>query len=65
MRTQTHSDRAIEAAVKALGPTNPRTAALLLFLAAARHMGAILDEPETAAEFAYMAADELATGVVR
>lgn len=59
MRTQTHSERALDAAVEALGPTNPRTAAILIFFAAARHMGYVLGSPETAAELAYMMADEL------
>jgi len=57
---KTHSDRAIEAALAAFGG-HPNTALLTLFFATARRMGEVIDR-ESAAEFAYMAADDLATG---
>lgn len=60
MATQTHSERAMAAALQAMGNTSPGTSAVLLFLAAAKYLGEVAD-PEMAAEIAYKAADELAT----
>lgn len=62
LRTSTHGKRAVEAALAALDPCHHRTAVIVLFFAAARELGATFDA-ETAAELAYMMADELATGV--
>jgi hypothetical protein len=61
MRTLTHSERAMQAAIEAFGMDNDRAAAVYIFIAAARHLGRIV-ESETAAGLAYMMADELATG---
>lgn len=61
MKTRRHSARAIDAAIEAMGCPHPRTAAVTLFLAAARHLGHVLDDPKAASELAYIAADELAT----
>lgn len=63
MATKTHSDRAMEAALKTLSGTTPRNAAVLLFIAAAHHMAKVVDDNSSAAELAYMLADEMATGV--
>ena len=63
MTTKTHSARAMEAALKAFDGTSARNAAVLLFFASARHMAAVLKDNPTAAELAYMIADEIVTGV--
>ena len=46
----------------ALGSPHPRTAAVALFFAVARHLAVVLDDRQTASELAYIIADELATG---
>jgi phytoene/squalene synthetase len=55
MKTRTHSDRAIAAAIETMGSPHPQTAAVTLFFAMARHMARVVDDPN-------MVADELATG---
>jgi hypothetical protein len=60
-RVMTHGERAIAAAMEALHPCHERTAAIVLFFAAARLVGQTFDA-ETAGSIAYMMADELATG---
>lgn len=61
MSTITHGDRAMQAAVEAFGMKNERAAAVYIFIAAARHLGRVVNDPKTAGELAYMMADELAT----
>jgi hypothetical protein len=58
---RTHGDIALEAALASMEGANPRSAAIVLFFAAARHLGNTFDAP-TAGSLAYMMADELATG---
>jgi hypothetical protein len=53
-------ERALEVAIKAFGSTE-RNAAVVLFFAAARRLARTV-EPETAAELAYMAADDMVKG---
>ena len=61
-RPQLRSEAAIEEAIEAIGPCNPRTAAVLMFIASARHLAEVLSEnPRQASELAYIMADELAT----
>lgn len=64
MTTRTHSERAIEVAVQTLGARDPRTAALVLFFGAAKHLADTIGQ-EGAAEIAYQAADHIATGAKR
>lgn len=59
MKTRTHSERAMEAALTAFGSSNERAAAVCVFIAAARHLGEVVG-PKSAAELAYMMADEQA-----
>jgi hypothetical protein len=54
------SDRAVAAALEAIGPCAQETSALLLFLAAARHFEATVGR-KYAAETVYREADRIAT----
>jgi len=59
MKTQTHSQRALAAAFKAMGPCHERTAVVVLALGIAEEARRLLG-PEKAAELAYQIADQLA-----
>lgn len=59
MSTRTHTDRAIKAAIKAMGSPHPTTAAIAIFVAAARHMNEVCDNKEVIAELAYQVADDI------
>jgi hypothetical protein len=59
MSARTHTDRAIAAAITALGSPHPTTAAVALFIAAARHMNAVVDDKRVIAELAYQIADDI------
>lgn len=61
MKTQTHSQRAMAAAFKALEPCHERTAVVLLGMGLANEAVRVLGQ-EKAAELAYSIADMLAVG---
>lgn len=62
MTTQTHSERAMEAALAAMPGCEETSAALIIFLAAASHLSRTLGDVK-AAELAYCVADDLVGGI--
>lgn len=62
-KARTHSDRAIEAALAAMNCRHPTTAAITLFIAAARHLDASIEDKRRIAELAYAVADDIAVGL--
>lgn len=58
MKTQTHSQRALDAAFAALAPCHDRTAVVILGMALAREATRVLGQ-EKAALLAYQIADQL------
>jgi hypothetical protein len=52
MKTKTHSQRAMEAALTAFGTCDERAAAVCIFIAAARHLADTIGDPRSAGELA-------------
>lgn len=62
MQQKFRSERALEAALKAMDCPSASTAAITLFMAAARHLDATVDNKRFIADLAYSIADDFAVG---